>query len=193
MSSTSAANLQSFQLPGSPTGTVLLRVVDTNRAAGARQLNTIFIDHLFIQVANPPSDPPDGDPAGMSATAVSASRIDLAWTDSASNESSYRVERSPNGASSWSLIAQLPADSQSHADTALAANTTYFYRVSAWNLNGGSGYASASATTHDAPPPPPPPALNLTASGYKVKGIQHADLAWTPFSPFSRPLLSPLG
>ncbi len=52
VSATSAANVQSFQLPGNPSGTVLLRVVDTNRTPGARQLNTVFVDHLRIQVAN---------------------------------------------------------------------------------------------------------------------------------------------
>jgi hypothetical protein len=175
VTATGSSNLASFQLPGSPSGSVLVRVVDTNRLVGARQLNTVNVDHLFIQVANPPTEPPDGDPSGLSATAVSSSHIDLAWTDNAGNESSYRVEGSPNGSSDWYLVADLPADSQSYANTGLAASTTYWYRVSAVNLNGSSGFASASATT---PAAPPPPALSLTASAYKVKGIAYVDLSW---------------
>ena len=37
-------------------------------------------------------------PTGLSATAVSSSQINLAWTDNASNESGFRIERSADGA-----------------------------------------------------------------------------------------------
>jgi len=52
VSSTSNTNTQSFQLPGNPSGSILLRVVDSNRSAGKRQLDTVFVDHLQIRVAN---------------------------------------------------------------------------------------------------------------------------------------------
>ena len=175
VSSTGNGNVQSFEIPGAPGGAIQLRVIDTNRVAGAQQLNTVSVDHLYIQVANPPSDPPDGDPSGLSATAVSASRIDLAWTDGASNETSYLVERSADGIGGWAAIASLGANSQSYSNIGLAAATTYFYRVSAVNLNGSSGYASANATTF-APPPPPAAPTGLTATGVSASGI---DLAWT--------------
>lgn len=35
------------------------------------------------------------------------------------------------------------------------------------------------ALAADAPPPPPPPSLSLTAVGYKVRGLQKADLTWS--------------
>lgn len=39
---------------------------------------------------------------------------------------------------------------------------------------------SVSIDDEDTPPPPPPPSgFTLTASGYKVKGVQHADLSWS--------------
>jgi len=176
VSSTSTSNQQSYVLPSNPTGSVLIRVLDTNRVAGAREYNTFFVDHLYVRVANPSTEPPDGGPTGLSASAFSSSRIDLAWTDGASNESNYLVERSPNGSSGWATVANLAANSTSYSDTGLAANTTYFYRVSAYNSNGSSAYASADATT---PTAPPPPAIALSASGYKSKGVAYISLTWT--------------
>ena len=47
-----------------------------------------------------------------------------------------------------------------------------YYQVRAYNGSGSSGYSNmASATTPDG--------LSLTAIGYKVKGVQMADLTWS--------------
>ena len=175
VSSTSSANVQSAALAGPPSGAVMVRVVDSNHVSGNRQLNTFNVDQLYIQVANGSTEPPDGGPSGLSASPVSASRIDLAWNDGASNESGYRVERSANGTTGWSVVAQLPIDSQSFSNTGLAASTTYFYRVSAFNGSGSSAYASANATT----PAAPPATLNLSASGKRTKGVSNVTLSWT--------------
>lgn len=176
LSSTSNGNVQSFVLPGAPNGALLVRVIDSNRTAGATALNTVSVDHLYVQVANPSTEPPTGNPSGLSATAMSSSRIDLGWTDGVSNESNYRVERSLNGSTGWTVVATLPLNSQSYSDTTVAANTTYFYRVSAFNNISSTGYASASATT---PVAPPPPAIALTALGSKVKGFVRVQLNWS--------------
>ena len=176
LSSTSNGNVQSFVLPGAPNGALLVRVIDSNRTAGATALNTVSVDHLYVQVANPSTEPPTGNPSGLSATAMSSSRIDLGWTDGVSNESNYRVDRSPDGSTGWTVVATLPLNSQSYSDTTVAANTTYFYRVSAFNNISSTGYASASATT---PVAPPPPAIALTAVGSKVKGFIRVQLNWS--------------
>ena len=49
-------------------------------------------------------------------------------------------------------VASLPANSNSFGDSGLNGSTTYFYRVSAFNAQGGNTSAVASATT-DSPPP----------------------------------------
>ena len=59
-------------------------------------------------------------PTKLSATAVSGSQINLAWTDNASNESSYQVQRSLDGVS-FSTVATLAANSTSYSDTGLSA------------------------------------------------------------------------
>ena len=177
VSETTDSNLKIAVIPGTPSGSVTIRVVDTNRANGTREKNTINVDHLYIQVGNPSNDPPDGDPASLNAEAVSFDQINLSWTNGSTNESGLSVERSPNGSTGWTEVADLPAGSTSYSDTGLTEETTYFYRVSAYTQPGMiSAYASDSATTSTAPPPA---AISLSANGYKVKGKHHVGLSWT--------------
>ncbi|MFO1540870.1 MAG: S8 family peptidase, partial [Chloroflexota bacterium] len=49
-----------------------------------------------LAICLPPTNPVSGAPSGLTATAVSATRIDLAWTDGATYETSYQVERAPD-------------------------------------------------------------------------------------------------
>jgi hypothetical protein len=86
-------------------------------------------------------------PTGLTATAVSGTRIDLAWSDNSTNETGFRVERSTNG-SSFTQIATTGADGNSYSSTGLAKNKTYYYRVRATNAGGSSAYSNtASAKT----------------------------------------------
>ena len=93
--------------------------------------------------------PPPAAPTALTATAVSATRVDLAWTDNASNEASFRIERCTGaGCTSFALLTTLPANTTTHSDTTAAGSTTYVYRVFAVNPNGDSAPSnSASATT----------------------------------------------
>ena len=51
---------QSFPLPTSLSGTVYIRVKDTDRTSGRRNLDTIYIDQMYIEAGGspPPNDPP---------------------------------------------------------------------------------------------------------------------------------------
>lgn len=93
------------------------------------------------------SGTPPSAPSGLTATAVNSSRIDLSWGN-VSTEAGYRIERSPNGSSGWQEIGSTATDVTTFQDTGLAAQTTYFYRVLAFNGGGTSGFSNtASATT----------------------------------------------
>ena len=177
VSATSSGNLQMATLPGAPSGSIIVRVVDTDRTSAHRETNTIYVDHLYIQVGNPSNDPPNGDPANLNAQAISYNQINLDWANGSSNESGIKVERSPDGSTGWIEIADLPAASTIYNDTALNAQTTYHYRVSAYTQPQlVSAYAQDSATTPDEPPVA---SINLVASGSKVKGQKRVSLGWT--------------
>jgi len=92
-------------------------------------------------------------PTNLSAQAVSSSRIDLTWTDNASDESGYRVERATSG--SFTTVATLAANATSFSNTGLVGNTLYTYRVVAYNGAGNSGYTNTVSVSTLAPPPPP--------------------------------------
>ena len=86
-------------------------------------------------------------PTSLSATAASNSSIDLAWTDNASDEDGFNVERSADG-TNFNLIGSLGADITAYSDNGLNASTLYYYRVIAFNSAGSSASSNiANATT----------------------------------------------
>ena len=48
---------------------------------------------------------PPAAPTGLAATADSATQITLNWTDNASDETGFKIERSPDGSTGWTQIA----------------------------------------------------------------------------------------
>lgn len=81
---------------------------------------------------------PPSTPTGLAATAVSASQINLTWTDVSYCESSYEVWRSTTSGSGYAKVATLGANATSYSNTGLAGNTTYYYVVKACNGSGCS-------------------------------------------------------
>jgi hypothetical protein len=108
-------------------------------------------------------------PTNLTTTVVSNTRIDLSWTDHATDASSYEVDRSADGVAWTVLTASLPVGAQSYSDTGLADGTLYEYRVRAVNGIGGSGYATGAAATL----PTAPTNLQVTV----VSGTE-MDLSW---------------
>jgi hypothetical protein len=105
-------------------------------------------DGPFSNVASARTGPAvPSAPAGLKATAVSRSRIDLSWSDTSTNETRFEIQRSTVG-QSFQLVATVTANSISFANTGLRARTTYTYRIRACNQLGCSAFSNqASATT----------------------------------------------
>jgi carboxypeptidase T len=88
-------------------------------------------------------------PSNLTATAASKSQINLAWTDNATNETGFYIERCKGATcTNFTQIATVGANVISYANTGLTANTSYRYRVRAYNANGTSTYSNiATAIT----------------------------------------------
>jgi titin len=90
-------------------------------------------------------------PSGLSAVAASSSQITLSWTDNATNETGFVIERR-SGSAVFAQVATVGAGVTTWADSGLTAATAYTYRVRATNAAGSSAFANeATATTSAAP------------------------------------------
>jgi hypothetical protein len=99
-------------------------------------------------VTTPTASQTPSAPSGLAASAASASQINLIWSDNSTNETAFKIERSPDGATSWTQIATVGANITTYSNTGLSASTKYYYRIRATNSLGDSAYSNtASATT----------------------------------------------
>jgi hypothetical protein len=156
---------------GNPLG-VDATVDPANAADNSRSLsNTIPVAALF---RNGPLVSPPTPPIGLAATAVSATQVNLTWTDTSNNETSFSLERSTDGVN-YAVIATLAANATAYADNGAAGSTTYSYRLRAANSGGNSPYSNVATATTPAPPQPPAAPSNLVATGLDTQSI---GLAW---------------
>jgi hypothetical protein len=84
-------------------------------------------------------------PSGLTATARSATIIDLAWVDNAANETGFEVERSTNG-TSFTTIVTVGANIRTYANTGLVKNRLYYYRVRAVKAGSPTVHSTYSNT-----------------------------------------------
>jgi subtilisin family serine protease len=136
---TSTAQSPSHTYASAGTYTVALTVTDNDAATGSTSKS--------VTVTAPPALP--AAPSNLVAAPVSRNQINLTWTDNATNETGFRIERCKGvTCTNFALIATVGADVTSYSNLKLTASTTYRYRVYAYNAAGSSGYSNfASATT----------------------------------------------
>src|SRR6267143_1311149 len=112
-----------------------------------------------------PDTTPPSIPGGLTAVAVSGSRINLSWNASTDNVgvAGYKVLRGGVQIATTSAL--------TYADTGLSPSTAYSYTVAAYDTAGNTSAPSsaASATTQAATPPSIPTGLSATAiSGSQI-------------------------
>ncbi|HWQ12020.1 MAG TPA: S8 family serine peptidase [Roseiflexaceae bacterium] len=82
-------------------------------------------------------------PTNLTASAASRTQVNLSWIDNANNEDGFRIERcSGKNCTNFAEIATVGANVTSYSNTGLNANTTYRYRVRAFNAVGNSAYSN---------------------------------------------------
>ena len=84
-------------------------------------------------------------PSNLTAVASGMDTV-LNWTDNATNEDGFKIERHNSATTTFSEIVSVGADTATYTDPGLASDT-YVYRVRAFNSGGFSGYSSTATTT----------------------------------------------
>ncbi len=157
---------QSYALPSGTSGTIYVRVKDTDQTAGNKKLDRIYVDNLYIrsEAGVPDTTPPTPNPMTWATVPYATGSTSIAMVATTASDPSgveyYFDETSgnPGGSDSgWQ-------DSTSYTDTGLSPGTTYTYRVQARdkssNQNATGWSTSESATTQtggDTTPPTPNP------------------------------------
>jgi len=93
-------------------------------------------------------------PSDFIAAPLSSTEIALAWTDRATNEDGYQIERSFDG-TNFVQIATTTISATDYLDTELSPSTQYYYRLRAFNSVGTSNYATTSTVTFSVAPSSP--------------------------------------
>ena len=106
----------------------------------------------------------------------------LSWNDNSSNESGFRIERSLDG-QSFSQIATVGVNTTTYADTGLQSNTTYWYRVNAYNEYGESGYTNLVNLTTEPDINEPPTISSIMDQSVKADSGLSGAIAFTVGDP----------
>ena len=153
----SSANLDldpAWSTAGGANGTIYaLKLNSEGKAYAGGSFSTVdgTVTTVCARLYGDAGSQPPATPSTLTATALSASQIYLAW-GTASNAVNYTLEHSPDGSTGWTAFSSTTPSATIFYDTGLASGTTLYYRVKANNSNGSSAYTpTASATTNAAP------------------------------------------
>ena len=117
---------------GEPTG-------DAHASDNARAIDETASVVASFRASTVVLEPP-ASPSNLTAAAESGNAITLNWSDNASDESGFYLQRA-TGDGPFSQLASLPANTTTYTDTPLDPGQTYTYRIRAWNRNGSSAFS----------------------------------------------------
>jgi len=133
------ANVTTYTDSSAVAGTTYSYKVVAYNAAGKTASNTITVGSTVVGTT-------PNAPSQLTAINITVSSITLTWRDNANNEQGFVIERSMNGRT-WTKIATTTANVRTYIDNGLTRNTTYWYRVQAFNQVGASTYAGPISVT----------------------------------------------
>jgi hypothetical protein len=130
-----------------PPGPYMLFIVNNQGVPSVAAMMSIGGSGGGTPPGDPPGLEPPAAPSNLTATRLNNTRIRINWQDNSNNEDGFKIERSTDGVN-FTQIATVGANTTSFTNSGLSRNTTYYYRVRAFNQAGDSAYSNvASATT----------------------------------------------
>ncbi|HOX53841.1 MAG TPA: fibronectin type III domain-containing protein [Candidatus Omnitrophota bacterium] len=107
-------------------------------------------------------------PFNLHATVRSSKQIDLAWGYGRSTEDGFVLERRTETEGEYKVVAAISQGSLRYEDLRVYPNTTYLYRVRAFNRD---GYSEASAEIQATTPPQLLPSAPNNVSAQIIEGV----------------------
>ena len=96
-------------------------------------------------------------PTGLQVDTTTLDSVTLSWTDNATDETGFYVERSALSAGPFTTVATLGQDVETYTQSSLGSGTYYYYRLCSYNTDGDSSYSDfVLATTQSGPGGGPP-------------------------------------
>ena len=173
----STTNAGPWTQVGTPTTTSF---VDTTATA-----NTSYYYHVIA--TNPSYDPINSVSSaqgivtlpnaatGLAGVLNASGGVDLSWTAPVGGADTYTIESSSDAGATWTTLATaFSGAALTYTDATAQANTTYVYRITAYNVTPAAGMPATSAPVV-VPPTLPTVATNLTAT-VSASGVA---LSWT--------------
>ena len=134
---------------------VVRAIKDGGNSGNSNQVQTVI-------ASSPPAAP-----VGLGALAIGSTQVQVTWTDGSNNEAGFRLQRSTNGGTTWTVVTELV--SPLFYDGGRTPDAQVCYRAVAFNSAGESAPSNTDCTT------PPAAPTQLTATGIDGQTI---NLAW---------------
>jgi len=172
------ANVISYSNTGLSAQTLYRYRVQAFNAVGSSTYSNIAETTTPTAPPPPPSTP--AAPTNLTSTAFSHNQVDLFWSDNSANEDGFRIERCTGTVATctnanFSQIGQVGPDIDSVSNLGVLGQTTYTYRVLAFNAAGTSAYSNSSQVTT----PASPSGAQVVPAGVQRIGAAPGTLNWT--------------
>ena len=150
-------------------------VGDTSYIYQVNAYNTVGTNSAWSASSNIALTIPATPTSVSAAASTSAQSISLTWSEGGNGASSYAIQRSADGGTTWSSVATGVTNTNYTDSTGLSPNTSYLYEVDATDATGTTSWSANSNAALTIPAAP----TNLVAT----PGTSTIVLTWTDPSP----------